>query len=151
MNLLYAGSFDPITNGHLNIIQRASELCSKLFIYVANNSKKKHRYSLLTRIEMIKKSCYNFKNVYILGEKDIPTAIYAKKMDSKIIRGLRNCNDLDYEMTIYNINKDISNIDTIFLPCDNKFRHISSSMVKELIDLNLPVDKYVPKEILEIL
>lgn len=146
LKVLYTGSFDPITKGHMNIIEQAGNLFDEVVVAVLqNNSKKNPMFTIEERIEMIKKlyqTCQNIKVITASGAAvDIATLYECKA----IIRGLRGLTDFDYEIGMAQINKDISNhkINTICLFAENNYQNISSSMVKEVFSLGKPISKYV--------
>lgn len=144
--VLYTGSFDPITKGHMNIIDQASNLFDEVIVAVLQNSKKPNGFfTLEERIELIKriyKTCDNIRVITGTGAAvDIATLYECKA----IIRGLRGLTDFDYEIGMAGINKDISDgqVNTVCLFADNNYQNISSSMVKEVFSLNKPISRYV--------
>lgn len=143
--VLYPGSFDPITKGHMNIISQASNLFDEVIISIQQNQKKTSYLSIQERLELINELYKNYDNIkVVIGElATVDTAMLYKC--KAIIRGLRSLTDFEYEVMIQQINKDISNneINTICLFADNKYQFISSSMVKELLYLNKDISKYV--------
>ncbi len=144
--VLYPGSFDPITKGHMNIIEQASEIFDEIVIAILqNNSKKQHFFTLEERLNMVKE-LYNKKNniKVVLGEgASVDLALLYKC--KVIVRGLRTLSDYDYEVQLQQINKEISNnqINTICLFADKEYQFVSSSMVKEIFGLNKDIIKYV--------
>lgn len=143
---VYPGSFDPISNGHLDIIERVSKIFDTVYILVSINPKKKYIFSIDERVDMIKRSITNLKNV-IVEESDELVLEYAKQKNAKvIIRGLRNFIDYQSEITLFQFNRSIEkNIDTMILfpSRDNLF--LSSSSIKELVMFNADISSYVPK------
>lgn len=137
---VYAGSFDPITNGHLDIIKRASTIFD-LTIIIANNSSKKHLLTIEERIKLVKESTL-LKTEQITGL----LSSYCKENNINIIiRGLRNSIDFEYEFQMAHINNSIfNNLETIFIPSKGDQTYISSSMIRELLKLNADISKYVP-------
>lgn len=144
--VLYPGSFDPITKGHMNIIEQASKLFDEVVIAVMQNSMKKESFfNLEERVEIIKELYHDMNNIkVVLGSgASVDTAI---AHDCKaIIRGLRSLSDYDYEVQLQQINKDISNnqVNTICLFADKEYQFISSSVVKEVFELDKDISKYV--------
>lgn len=143
---IYPGSFDPISNGHLDIIKRASKLFDKLFILVSLNPKKKYIFSDKERVELIKKSCSCLKNIEIVASKSLVLDFAKKQNACAIIRGVRNHKDFDTEMELFQFNHTIDNtIETILLfPAANNL-FLSSSSIKELVMFNSDISNYVPK------
>lgn len=142
---VYPGSFDPITNGHLDIIKRASKLFDKLIVLVSVNSKKKYALSLKERQDIVSKVVEGINNVEV-ASSNLLTLDYAKSVGaSAIIRGVRSHKDFDSEMELFQfnhtINKDIETI-LLFPSANNLF--LSSSSIKELIMFNSSIDNYVP-------
>ena len=147
---IYPGTFDPVTNGHIDIINRACKIFDKIIVAVADNKDKKTMFNLKKRVEMMKKATKEFKKVEV---KSFNTLLveFAKKENTKIIiRGLRAVSDFEYELQMGYANKSLDeNIDTIYLMpnLDNAF--ISSSVVRSILKYNGDVSHLVPKEILE--
>ena len=149
---LYPGSFDPITNGHLDIILRASKIVDKLIIGVAENEKKNHLFSLDERKSLIEKQIKIKKS--ILNNSKVVSfdgllMNFAEKIKAKvIIRGLRAVSDFDYEFQMTGMNARLnSKIETVFLMASEKHQFISSRFVKEICYLNGNIRSFVPKEV----
>ena len=144
--VLYPGSFDPITKGHMNIIEQASNLFDEVVIAVLQNpTKKTSFFTLEERLEMIKelyKKIDNIKVVTGIGASVDIAILYECKA---IIRGLRSLSDYDYEVGLQQINKDISNnqVNTICLFADKEYQFVSSSIVKEVLNLDKDISRYV--------
>ena len=142
--VLYPGSFDPITKGHMNIIEQASELFDEVIISIQQNPKKTSLLTLKERLDLINELYKSYDNIkVVIGENvTIDTAmLYECKA---IVRGLRSLTDFDYEVMMQQINKDISDnkINTICLFADKEHQFISSSMVKELLTLDKDISRY---------
>lgn len=142
---IYPGSFDPVSNGHLDIINRASKLFDKLYILVSLNPKKKYVFDETERVEFIKKACQNLTNVEVIASKTLVLDFAKAHNACVIIRGLRNHSDFDSEMELFQFNHTIdSNIETILLfPSVNNL-FLSSSSIKELVMFNSDITNYVP-------
>ena len=149
MKAIYPGTFDPITNGHLDIIKRATNMFDKIIVAVANNKSKKSMFDLETRVKMVKLATKNLKNVEV-KEFNSLLVDFAKKEDSKvIIRGLRAVSDFEYELQMSYANQSLDNsIDTIYLMPTLNNAFISSSIVRNIISYNGDISHLVPKEIL---
>ena len=149
---LYPGSFDPITNGHIDIITRASKIVDILIIGVAENEKKKHLFSLKDRRSLIeeqldkKKSRINNVNVVMF---DGLLMSFAEKVNANlIVRGLRAVSDFDYEFQMTGMNARLnSKIETVFLMASERHQFISSRFVKEICMLKGDVSSFVPEEV----
>lgn len=149
---VYPGSFDPLTNGHLDIIRRANPVFEKIIIAVASNSKKASLFSVEERIELLDKVFKDWEKIEI-DSFDGLTVDYCKKRGSNVIlRGLRAVTDFDYEYAISLMNKKLApEIETFFLMADNEFSFISSTIVKEVARHGRAVTNQVPDVIHEAL
>ena len=145
---IYPGSFDPITNGHIDIINRASALFDKLIIAVASNKSKESLLSKNERVEILRDSLSENGKVEIDSFEGLLVDYAKKKNIFTIVRGLRTLSDFEYEfrMAIMNRNLDKS-IETIFLMTDEKYSHISSSSIKEVYTLGGDISPFVPKPV----
>ena len=154
---IYPGSFDPITYGHLDIIQRSLSVVDELVIAVSNNKSKNHLISIDDRLNLINQS------ILSLPEKDL-SKIKVEKFDnllvhyvkskkaSLIIRGLRAVSDFEYEFLMTGMNRSIDkDIETIFLMSSEKYHFISSRFIKEIHKLGGDISKSVPKPVLDFL
>jgi len=148
---IYPGSFDPITNGHLDIIKRASGLFDKLIVTVLINYQKKTLFNFDERIELIKEVTKNIPNIEIASYEGL-LADFARERNAKyIVRGLRAISDFEYELGIALTNRTISNkeIDTIFFMTDENNFFISSSLVKEITMLGGDIKCKIPDVVYE--
>ena len=145
---VYPGSFDPFSNGHLDIVKRASKLFDELHILVSYNLNKKTNFTIEERVSMIKKCVKDLPNV-VVDSYDGLVVEYSKKHHiDVIVRGLRNYNDYENEFNLFQYNRDISpSIETILFLPSTKNQFVSSSAIKELVRFNCDISKYVPKEI----
>lgn len=143
---VFAGSFDPPTNGHLNIIRRASRLFDKLDVVVAFNPEKKFLFTPDERLEMLKILTADYKNVTVhVWDKLIVD--YAKKNKANIlIRGIRNTNDFSYEFDLSLMNHSLNpEIETVFIPTEPKYAIVKSSSIKKLAAFGGDISGMVPK------
>lgn len=148
--VLYPGSFDPITKGHMNIIEQASELFDEVIVAVLQNSNKKNSFFTTNeRIEMIKELYSKIDNIKVVSGSGAAVDIAMLHECKAIIRGLRSLSDYDYEVQLAQINKDISNnkVNTICLFADKDYQFISSSVVKEVFTLDKDISKYVDNSV----
>lgn len=144
---IYPGSFDPITNGHLDVLYRACKIFDKVIVLVADNPKKKSRFSPQERVEMIKEAVDN-PNVVVDSYSGL-TVEYAKNHGAThLIRGLRAVTDFEYEFQLASANDFVnSNIDTVFLMSKNDKSFINSSMIMELHEAGVDVSSLVPESV----
>lgn len=142
---IYPGTFDPITNGHLDIIQRAIPLFDKVIITLARNSGKKPMFTIEERLKMISESIWNIDGVEVV-EFDGLVVEFGRKVGAKaIIRGLRAVSDFEYEFQIALMNRKLYNkMDTVFLMPDEKYTYLSSRIVREVARHGGDIDYFVP-------
>ncbi len=147
---LYTGSFDPLTNGHFNIIERASKLYSELTVGIIMNPAKKSLFSLEERKEMIEKVIKPLKNVRVDSFSGLLADYVNKNGFNVVVRGLRSSLDFEYEMQMAQMNARLFNetVETVFLMADPQSSFISSSMIKEVYSLGGSIEGLVPDEIL---
>lgn len=153
---IYAGTFDPITNGHLDIIKRSLSFCDRLAVAIGNNPLKKTHFPVSNRMDMIRESIKIFdmkdQNRIKIDSFDGLLVDYAKEVDGTIlIRGIRNVSDFEYEITLAQTNKAIDGIETVFLPTSPELMVVSSSMVKEIARHGKDVSKFVPDNVNKVL
>ena len=147
---IYPGSFDPITNGHIDIINRASSLFEELIIAVASNSAKESLLSKDERVNVLKSSLSEKKNIRIEAFDGLLVDYAQKTNVFTIIRGLRTLSDFEYEFQMAIMNRNLNqSIETIFLMTDEKYTHISSSFIKEVYRLNGDISLFVPKPVVD--
>ena len=142
------GSFDPITFGHLDIIERAAKLFDEVVIAVLVNKTKTTLFSVDERIEMIKEVTKKFKNVSVDSWSGLLVEYCANNNISMIVKGLRAVSDFDYELQMSQINLQLKGIETIFMSTSPVHSFLSSSLVKEIANYGGDVSNYVPAEIL---
>ena len=143
---VYPGTFDPATNGHLDIIKRAAKLFDKVIVAVLINRSKQPIFSVKERLKQLKEITKDIPNVEV-DSFDGLLAEYMKKKDSHIaVRGLRAVSDLEYEFQIANTNRALNKeMDTIFLMPRARYTYLSSSMVREVYSLGGRLQDYVPE------
>ncbi|TCT16959.1 phosphopantetheine adenylyltransferase [Natranaerovirga pectinivora] len=147
---VYPGSFDPVTLGHLNIIQRSAKLVDKLIVGVLNNSNKSPLFSVEERVNMLNEVTKDMKNVEIEAFDGLLVEFLKKKNASVIIRGLRAISDFEYELQIAQTNNILDpKIDTIFLVTDVEYSYLSSSIVREVAKYGGDISQLVPEYVKE--
>ena len=146
---IYPGSFDPITNGHLNIIARAAKSFDQLIVCVMVNGDKHPMFSLEERVEMIRRVTQDMENVEV-DSSDALLADYARRRNARvIIKGLRAMSDFDREFQMAIINHKLNpGLDTMFLTAEHQFMYLSSSVVKEMGHYQVDLTDFLPKEII---
>jgi len=144
--VLYPGSFDPITKGHMNIVEQSLDLFDEVVIAVMHNPAKKNSFfTTEERVEIIKELYKDDQRVSIVSAEGATVDVALDNGCKAIVRGLRSLTDFDYEVGLQQINKDITDgkINTVCLFADKDYQFISSSMVKEVFGLNKDISKYV--------
>ena len=142
------GSFDPITFGHLDIIERASKSFDEVVIAVLVNKTKSTLFSVEERIEMIKEVTSKFKNVKVDSWSGLLVDYCESNKINMIVKGLRAVTDFDYELQMSQVNLQLKGIETIFMSTSPLYSFLSSSLVKEVASYGGDVSNYVPAEIL---
>lgn len=142
---VYPGSFDPISNGHLDLIKRASKLFDEVHILVSNNILKKSTFTVLERMEMVKEATKTLKNVIVTSSDGLVVQYCKDNNIGIIVRGMRNYNDFENEFSLFQYNRDIyPGIETILLMPTTKNQVVSSSAIRELVTFGCDISKYVP-------
>jgi pantetheine-phosphate adenylyltransferase len=145
---VYPGSFDPVTNGHLDIIHRAARVFDKLIVAVLNNSSKNPLFTVDERVELLKQVTSDLPNVEIDSFRDLLVNYLKKKNVRLVVRGLRAVSDFEYELQMASTNHKLSNeMETFFMTSKPKYSYLSSSIVKEIARFHGPVDDLVPEEV----
>ena len=145
--IVFPGSFDPITNGHVDIIKRALPLFNKIVVAVGINSNKNYMFKLEDRIHFINDTFKNEKKIEVKSYDGL-TVEFCKKNNIKIIlRGLRNPDDFEFEKSITHTNRTLSDIETVFLLTSSNVSFISSSIVREVIKNKGNYKHFVPKAV----
>ena len=143
---IYPGSFDPLTFGHLDIIERARNICDKLIIAVGQNILKKSLFSVEERMEMIKNCCSSINNIEIVAFSGLLADFCKEKNVNFIVKGIRNRMDIDYEYAVALMNRKLApETETIFILSRSENSFISSSMVKEVASYGGDVSSVVPQ------
>ncbi|MGN0162579.1 MAG: pantetheine-phosphate adenylyltransferase [Candidatus Ornithomonoglobus sp.] len=147
---VYPGSFDPITNGHLDIIERASRVFDKVIVGVLRNKNKSPKFTAEERVELIKRVTSHLDNVETESFDGL-LVDFAKAHGAKVIvKGLRTVNDFEYEFQMALLNRALNNeCETMFMMTDSKYSYISSSMIKELAGYKGNLEGLVPSEIIQ--
>ncbi|TCD46731.1 pantetheine-phosphate adenylyltransferase [Streptococcus sp. X16XC17] len=148
---LFTGSFDPITKGHVDLIERASRLFDQLYVGIFFNKEKQGFFSIDLRKKMVESALAHLENVTMIkSSNELAVSVAEKLSVTHMVRGLRNETDLAYEVNMEFFNRDLSHqLETIYLTAKPEHREISSSRVRELIYFKADIASYVPKSVYE--
>ena len=145
---IYPGSFDPVTLGHLDIIQRAARNCDELIVGVLNNKSKSPLFTVEERVAMLKEVVRNIPNVRIMAFSGLLVDFAREQGAHCIIRGLRAITDFEYELQMAQTNSILNKeIDTMFLTASNDYSYLSSTTVKEIASFGGDIKQFVPREV----
>lgn len=145
---IYPGTFDPITNGHLDLIARASALFDNVIVAVAESKGKQPLFSLNERVDLIESVVGEFANVSVIGFANLLVECAKQHQASVIIRGLRAVSDFEYEFQMAGMNRRLApDIETVFLTPAEQYEFISSSMIREIAKLHGDVSSFVPETV----
>ena len=143
--IIYPGTFDPITNGHLDIAERAASLFDHLILAIANNPKKKSLFTVNERIDLIQTSIEHLDNISVSSTATLIVRFAKENEAVALIRGLRSISDFEYEFQMALMNRSLApEISTIFMMPDEKYMHLNSTVVKEIAALDGNISAYVP-------
>ena len=150
INAIYPGTFDPITNGHLDIIARASKLYNTVIVAVAVNRGKTPLFSLEERVEMVNSVITEFTNVRVIGFDNLLVDCAQQQGATVILRGLRAVSDFEYEFQLAGMNRRLApQLETNFLTPAEQYEFISSTMIREIAQLKGNVACFVPETVLQ--
>ncbi|MGD9386510.1 MAG: pantetheine-phosphate adenylyltransferase [Thioalkalispiraceae bacterium] len=145
---IYPGTFDPVTNGHTDLVQRASKLFSKVVVAVAQSADKTPFFSLDERIQLAADALAEFGNVEVCGFNSLLVEFMREKDATVIIRGLRAVSDFEYEFQLASMNRHLrDDIETVFLTPAEQYSYISSSLVREIAKLEGDISPFVPPNV----
>ena len=151
-SVIYPGTFDPITNGHLDIIERSAVLFPRVLVAVANSPSKKPLFSLDERVELVRQSVAHLSNVEVFGFSDLLANVIKQHNISAIIRGVRTTTDFEYELQLAALNRLLTKgVDSLFFPPAEKWAFVSSSIVREIYLHGGDVAELVPVPVLNAL
>ena len=132
-SVIYPGTFDPITNGHLYIIERSAVIFPRVLVAVANSPSKKPLFSLDERVELVRQSVAHLSNVEVFGFSDLLANVIKQHNISAIIRGVRTTTDFEYELQLAALNRLLTKgVDSLFFPPAEKWAFVSSTIVREI-------------------
>jgi pantetheine-phosphate adenylyltransferase len=150
---VYPGSFDPFTYGHLDIATRAAKMFETVHIVVVHNPAKNPRLTTTQRVDLITEILKGKPGNFVVSSLDTGLLVdYCKSLGADaLVKGVRTNVDLDYELPMAQVNRDLSGIETIFIPADPTHGFVSSTLVKQVFDLGGDISKYVPVEVVKAL
>lgn len=150
--IIYPGTFDPITNGHRDIIERSLKMFDGITIAVAESEQKKTLFPLDIRLNLVKEIFKNEKKIFVISFTGLLKDLLIEKKIFNVLRGIRSVTDYEYELQMANMNKKLHNkIETFFMIPQENYSCISSSIVREIISLKGDISKFVPNEVIEYL
>jgi pantetheine-phosphate adenylyltransferase len=142
------GSFDPVTNGHIDIIARASTLFDEVVVAVGVNASKQRLFTAEERIEMLTEACRPYPNVSIDSFDGLLTDFCQDRGVHAIVKGLRAVSDFDYELQMAQMNSSLADVETVFVPTSPEYSFLASSLVKEVATYGGDVSGLVPEQVL---
>jgi pantetheine-phosphate adenylyltransferase len=142
------GSFDPITNGHLDVIERASKFFDEVIVAVGINASKQRLFEPEERVEMIREACLDIPNITVHTFQGLIVDFCKAHEVQAIVKGLRAVSDFDYELQMGQMNRSLADVDTLFMPADPHYSFLSSSLVKEVATYGGDVSGLVPEAVL---
>ena len=149
MKAIYAGSFSPPTRGHLDIIWRAAGLFDELVVAVLSQEATRYLFSDKERLEMLRAITRDLSNVRAVSDQGLLVDLVRREGADVIVRGLRNSEDLTFEMQMAEANRQIGGVETLFLSCQPAYSMISSTIVRDCAAHGAPIDGMVPAEIVD--
>ena len=146
--VVYPGTFDPITNGHVDIVERACRLFDEVVVAVAASPRKKPLFSLEQRVDLCRGVLKDYPRVSVCGFDGLLATLVAEKHACGVVRGIRAVSDFEYEFQLANMNRALDDkLESLFLTPSEHLSFISSSLVKEIASLNGAVEKFVPPSV----
>jgi pantetheine-phosphate adenylyltransferase len=147
LTALCPGTFDPVTNGHLDIIGRASQTFESVVVGTLENPSKQPMFSLEERVAMLKEACSGMPNVTVVSFRGLLVDLARAQGDAVIVKGLRAVSDYEYEIQMAQMNHRLAGVETLFMPTSPKWSFLSSSLVKEVAQLGGDVSALVPPHV----
>lgn len=148
---LFPGSFDPFTNGHLDMVVRAAQLFDEVIVGVGTNLSKNYLFDANEKITLIRRATDNLPNVKVVEMSGLTVSFMHEINADVLVRGIRNEKDYLYERDIAQMNSDLDSAETIFLLAKPEHQFISSSLLKEIASIGTDISKYVPDDVYEAL
>lgn len=146
--IIYPGTFDPITNGHIDLIERSSRMFDRVIVAIARSLKKATLFTLAEREKLARETLAKYNNVEVCTYSGFLVELARARKVMKILRGLRAISDFEYELQLANINRTLEpKIETVFLTPAEKYAYISASVIREIASFGGDVSMFVPKEV----
>lgn len=147
MNAVFPGSFDPITSGHMDVLTRASRIFDHVTVTVMHNARKqgRHLFTLEERLDILRQATAHLENVSVDSFSGLLVDYMARQQKGIIVRGLRAVSDYEYELQIAHLNRQLGEVETVFIMAATRWSFVSSSMVKEIASYGGDVSEMVPR------
>jgi pantetheine-phosphate adenylyltransferase len=152
MKVIFPGTFDPITLGHVNLVKRACNLFEHVIVGIADNKRKKPLFDIEHRVQLTKVALKEFQHVEVISFSELLVDFAAKHKTKVILRGVRAVSDFEYELQLANMNRRLDqDIESVFLTPSEQFGFVSSSLIKEIAALKGDVTEFVPENVAQAL
>jgi pantetheine-phosphate adenylyltransferase len=151
LTALCPGTFDPVTNGHVDVVERAAGLFDRVVVAVIDNPNKEPMFTAEERVAMLKESVLGLTNVEVASFGGLLVDYARQQAIGIIVKGLRAVSDFDYELQMAQMNRHLSGVETCFVPTNPQWSYLSSSLVKEVAQLGGDVSALVPSHVLPLL
>ena len=145
MRILYAGSFDPVTNGHMDIIERTARLCDELIVAVMHNPDKRGAFPAKERVRLLEKACAHLENVRVIAHGGLLVDCAREQGVSCVVRGVRPLGDFESEYQMAQVNRMLGGVETLLMATSPEHADISSSIVRQIALFGGEIDKLVPQ------
>ena len=144
MRMLYAGSFDPVTNGHMDIIARAARLCGELVVAVMHNPDKRGAFPAEARVRLLEKACAHIPNVRVIAHGGLLVDCAREQNVTCVVRGVRPLGDFESEYQMAQVNRMLGGVETLMMPTTESLASVSSSIVRQIAGFGGNIDGLVP-------
>lgn len=146
MRMLYPGSFDPVTNGHMDVIRRASRMCDELVVAVMHNPDKRGFLPVAERVKLIEAACTELPNVRVIAHGGLLIECAAQEKADAVVRGVRPLGDFESEFQMAQINRMLGSVETLLLPTSPEVANLSSSIVRQVAAFGGDISAFVPQD-----